>query len=248
MILTPLARNAEEAIGSMGNDLALAVLSDQRPLLYSLLQAALRAGHEPADRLDPRGDRDERRDERRLGAQPARRVARACAPARDRGSRSCANAELESLRQVDSDDLQGAHDRHHLAGRRRRGRARRARSTRICREADEALADGVNIVILSDRSVGADRAPIPALLAVSSVHHHLVREGTRLQAGLVIESGEPRDVHHFATLIGYGAAAINPYVMLESLAELVERGLAARGDDAPRRRRSARSRGSPRGC
>src|SRR5207247_1902429 len=93
---------------------------------------------------------------------------------------------------------------------------------RICREADEALADGVNILILSDRNLGAERVPIPALLAVASVHHHLVREGTRLQTGLVVESGEPREVHHFATLIGYGAAAINPYVMFETLDELVD--------------------------
>ena len=75
-----------------------------------------------------------------------------------------------------------------------------------------------------------------------------MREGTRLQAGLVVESGEPRSVHSVATLIGYGAAAVNPYLMLETLAELVDDGLAAGGDDAPRRRRSARSRGSPRAC
>src|SRR5262249_55269089 len=95
---------------------------------------------------------------------------------------------------------------------------------RIAREASEALGDGVNILILSDRNLGADRVPIPALLAVSSVHHHLVREGPRLQTGLVVESGEPREVHHFATLIGYGAAAINPYVMFETLDELVDTG------------------------
>jgi glutamate synthase domain-containing protein 2/glutamate synthase domain-containing protein 3 len=77
--------------------------------------------------------------------------------------------------------------------------------------------------------VGSDRVAIPALLAVSSVHHHLVREGTRLQTGLVIESGEPRDVHQFATLIGYGAAAINPYVMLETLSELVAEGWLPEG-------------------
>src|SRR5262249_19197177 len=100
---------------------------------------------------------------------------------------------------------------------------------RIAREADEALAGGANILILSDRNLGADRVAIPALLAVSSVHHHLVREGTRLQAGLVIEPGEPRDVHHFATLIGYGAAAINPYVMLETLGELVAEGWLPEG-------------------
>src|SRR5207244_11570075 len=80
---------------------------------------------------------------------------------------------------------------------------------------------GVNILILSDRNVSAARVPIPALLAVAAVHHHLVREGTRLQAGLVVESGEPREVPHFATRIGDGAAAVNPYVMLESLDQLV---------------------------
>ena len=78
------------------------------------------------------------------------------------------------------------------------------------------------MLILSDRALGPEQAPIPSLLAVGSVHHHLVRKGTRLQTGLVLESGEPREVHHFATLIGFGASAINPYVMFESLAELVE--------------------------
>src|SRR4029077_3347892 len=100
---------------------------------------------------------------------------------------------------------------------------------RICAEADDALAGGVNILILSDRNLGAERVPIPALLAVSSVHHHLVRAGTRLQTGLVVESGEPREVHHFATLIGYGAAAINPYVMFETLDELVDEGWLPEG-------------------
>src|SRR6185437_12155559 len=107
---------------------------------------------------------------------------------------------------------------------------------RICAEADRVLRVGVNILILSDRNVSAARVPIPALLAVSSVHHHLVREGTRLQAGLVVESGEPREVHHCATLIGYGAAAVNPYVMLESLDQLVGDGmLQMTKDDAQAR-------------
>ncbi|HKH78761.1 MAG TPA: glutamate synthase-related protein, partial [Solirubrobacteraceae bacterium] len=83
------------------------------------------------------------------------------------------------------------------------------------------------IIVLSDRSLGPRRAPIPSLLAVASVHHHLVREGTRLRVGIVLESGEPREVHHFATLIGYGASAINPYLMLETLDELVIDGRIA---------------------
>ena len=95
---------------------------------------------------------------------------------------------------------------------------------RICEQAAEAIAFGANILVLSDRGVGPERAAIPSLLAVAAVHHHLVREGTRLQAGLVLESGEPREVHHFATLIGYGASAINPYLMLESLADVAAPG------------------------
>src|SRR6185312_15865663 len=102
---------------------------------------------------------------------------------------------------------------------------------RICAEADEVLAEGINVLILSDRAAGPQRAPMPALLAVGGVHHHLVREGTRLQTGLVLESGEPREVHHFATLIGYGASAINPYLMFESLGELVRTGKVSGVDD-----------------
>ncbi len=102
---------------------------------------------------------------------------------------------------------------------------------RVCAEADAALADGVNILILSDRAVSPERVAIPSLLAVAGVHHHLVREGTRLQTGLVLESGEPREVHHFATLIGYGASAINPYLMFESLEALVADGRIPGVDD-----------------
>jgi glutamate synthase (NADPH/NADH) large chain/glutamate synthase (ferredoxin) len=92
---------------------------------------------------------------------------------------------------------------------------------RICREASEAIEEHVNIIVLSDRLVGPRRVPVPSLLAVAAVHHHLVREGTRLRAGIILESGEPREVHHFATLIGYGAVAINPYLMLETLDDMV---------------------------
>src|SRR6202035_3169291 len=99
---------------------------------------------------------------------------------------------------------------------------------RICRQAREAIAQCVNIIILSDRAVGPGRAPIPSLLAVAAVHHHLVLEGTRLRAGIILESGEPREVHHFATLIGYGASAINPYLTLETLDELVVEGRIGR--------------------
>src|SRR5206468_11789926 len=95
---------------------------------------------------------------------------------------------------------------------------------RICAEADEALAAGANILILSDREVGPDRAAPPSLLAVGAVHHYLVRAGTRLQAGLVVESGEPRSGQSVAVVIGYGAAAVNPYLMLATISQLVDEG------------------------
>src|SRR5205814_9994319 len=87
---------------------------------------------------------------------------------------------------------------------------------RLCREASAALERGDNILILSDRAAGSERVPIPALLAVSGVHHHLVREGTRLQTGLVVDSGDPCEVHHARCLLGYGASAVNPSLAFES--------------------------------
>jgi glutamate synthase (NADPH/NADH) large chain len=87
----------------------------------------------------------------------------------------------------------------------------------LCAKADEAVRDGINIIIISDRRAGADRIPIPSLLACAAVHHHLIREGLRTSVGLVVESGEPREVHHFACLAGYGAEAINPYLAFETL-------------------------------
>ncbi len=147
------------------------------------------------------------------------------------------SAELESLRQVDSSIFK-AHTIDITWPLVEGAEGMSAALEQISLEADDALADGANILILSDRNLGAERVPIPALLAVSSVHHHLVRRGTRLQAGLVVESGEPREVHHFATLIGYGASAVNPYVMLETLGELAEADWlpdGMTGDEAERR-------------
>src|SRR5688500_17477772 len=92
-------------------------------------------------------------------------------------------------------------------------------------KASQAVKNGFNIIILSDRGINKENAPIPALLAVSGVHHHLIREGTRTKVGLVLESGEPREVHHFALLIGYGAGAINPYLAFETLHDMIRQGM-----------------------
>ena len=145
--------------------------------------------------------------------------------------------ELERLRQIDSDVFRRT--RSTRPGRSRTGRrASSAPSSGSAPRRTRRSPRGANILVLSDRAVGPERAPIPSLLAVSAVHHHLVREGTRLQAGLIVESGEPRSVHSVAVLVGYGAAAVNPYLMLETLAELVDLGWLPPGmttEDAQRR-------------
>ncbi len=102
--------------------------------------------------------------------------------------------------------------------------------------AAEAIAEGYDLIVLSDRGHGEREAPIPALLAVSAVHHHLLRAGTRTRAGLVVESGEPREVHHFALLIGYGASAVNPYLAFETIHDQVRQGLLEGPADAAERR------------
>ena len=94
----------------------------------------------------------------------------------------------------------------------------------LCEQASQAIRDRYSIIILSDRGVAARQAPIPSLLATAAVHHHLIREGTRTKVGLVVESGEPREVHHFCLLLGYGAGAINPYLALATVHDLAERG------------------------
>src|SRR5438067_12594652 len=87
----------------------------------------------------------------------------------------------------------------------------------VCARAEAAVREGINIIILSDRRAGAENVPMPSLLACAAVHHHLIRQGLRTSVGLVVESGEPREVHHFCCLAGYGAEAINPYLAFETL-------------------------------
>src|SRR5690606_37474158 len=104
------------------------------------------------------------------------------------------------------------------------GEAMRRRIEEICAEVSSAIAGGARVIVLSDRHSTAELAPIPSLLLTSAVHHHLVREKTRTQVGLVIEAGDVREVHHVALLIGYGAAAVNPYLALESAEDLARDG------------------------
>ena len=237
VILAPLARNAEEAVSSMGNDTPLAVLSDRHRLLYSYFkQLFAQVTNPPIDSIREAivmslqasiGSEKNLLDET---PEHARQLVLETPILLD--------AELEQLRQVHSAIFK-AHTLDVTWPVCEGPAGMAAALERLCHEADVALAAGANILILSDRAVGEERAPLPSLLAVAATHHHLVREGTRLQAGLVVESGETRSVHSVATLIGYGAAAVNPYLMLETIGELVELGSLPDGMTAEEAKRRA---------
>jgi len=222
VLITPMAAKGEEPIGSMGNDAALAVLSDQRPPLFSYFKQLFAQVTNPP--IDPIRESIVMSLSTGVGAELnllAETPEHAHQLVMDQPI--LRNAELETLRHV-SHDIFSAEtiDITWPVAQGAEGMTRAL--AEVCDAASAAIAAGVNVVILSDRAVRKDRAPIPALLAVAAVHHHLVREGTRLRAGLVLESGEPREVHHFATLIGYGASAINPYLLLDTVDELVVDG------------------------
>jgi len=229
VILAPLAANAEEPVGSMGNDTSLAALSASTRLLYSYFKQLFAQVTNPP--IDPIREaivmsvRASVGSERNLLAETpehARQLIIDNPILRD--------AELEQLRVVESDVFKSwTIDTTWPVGDGAAGIE--PALERICAEADLALAAGANILILSDRAAGLERVPMPSLLATGAVGSHLVRAGTRLQTGIVVESGEPRSVHSIAVLIGYGAAAVNPYLMLETLGELAELGWLPEGMD-----------------
>src|SRR4029077_15959229 len=204
------------------NDTPLAALSNRRPLLYSYFkQLFAQVTNPPIDSIREAVVMSVQSlvgSERNLLAETpehARQLIIDNPILRDH--------ELESLRQADSDVFKAP--TIDITWPREEGvDGLEAAVERICGEADEALAGGANILILSDRTVGPERVAIPSLLAGSAVHHHLRGAGKRLQAGLVVESGEPRSVQSVAVLIGYGAAAVNPYLMLATIGQLVAEG------------------------
>ncbi|MFO0842574.1 MAG: glutamate synthase large subunit [Gemmataceae bacterium] len=230
ILLPPMADTGNEAVGSMGNDAALAVLSDRPQLLYNYFkQLFAQVTNPPVDCI-----REEiiMSMETTIGAEfnlldPTPLSARQLKT----GSPILKNDDLDKLRRLDGSDWHGYKSvtlemLYPVAG----GSAGLERAMDVlCRKAAEAVADGNNFVILSDRGVDKDRAPIPALLAVAGVHHHLIREGLRTKCGLVVESGEPREVHHFALLIGYGAGAINPYLAFETLDDMIRQRVLNHG-------------------
>jgi glutamate synthase (NADPH/NADH) large chain len=227
LIVEPMARTGAEPIGSMGSDTPIAVLSERPRLLYDYFtQLFAQVTNPPLDAI-----REELVTSLSATVGPERNLLE---PEPD----SCrqitlpypviGNDDLAKLLYVNEhgetpgfasfavDGLFPVDDG---------GPGLKAAVDKVCRQVSEAIALGANIIVLSDRNANATSAPIPSLLMTAAVHNHLVREKERTRVGLVVESGDAREAHHFSLLIGYGAAAVNPYLALESIAEMVRDGV-----------------------
>ncbi len=230
MILAPMATGGAEAVGSMGNDTPLAVLSRKPQLLYNYFkQLFAQVTNPPIDAI-----REElvTSTDTLIGSdgnlfEPTPQAAHHI----KLNSFVLTNEELEKIRLLGESasefgkfgfktiTLPMLFDREHGA------QGLEWALQGLCYQADQAIKDGYDIFILSDRQMSEYRVPIPALLAVSAIHHHLIRQGTRTQVGFVLESGEPREIHHFALLLGYGATAINPYLAFETINDEIKQNI-----------------------
>ncbi|MDN5893552.1 MAG: glutamate synthase large subunit [Nocardioides sp.] len=226
VILSPMANTGGEPIGSMGTDSPIAALSDKPRLLFDYFaQLFAQVTNPPLDAI-----REELvtslngtigPESNLLEPTPAscRQVVLPF-PVID-------NDDLAKIRHINRDgDMPGfiTHVSRGLYQVEGGGKAMAERVERICQEVSDAIADGARVIVLSDRHSTAELAPIPSLLLTGAVHHHLVRKKTRTQVGLLIEAGDVREVHHVALLVGYGAAAVNPYLAMESVEDLAREG------------------------
>jgi glutamate synthase (NADPH) large chain len=218
-IIGPMAIDGKEPIGSMGTDTPLAVLSDQPQHLSSYFKQLFAQVTNPP--IDPIRERLVMSLATFVGSAGNLLV---------EDPLDCHtvalkqpvlnNHELEKIRSIDTGIFQAKTLQCYFRADGRPGSLQRALD-RLCRYAVDAVDDGFEVLILSDRAIDSDHAPIPSLLATAAVHHHLIRKGKRGQVGLVIEAGDVWEVHHFACLIGFGATAINPYLALSSIRDLL---------------------------
>ena len=227
MIVTPMAKSGIEPIGSMGTDTPIAALSAKPRLLFDYFsQLFAQVTNPPLDAI-----REELVTSLGGSIGPEHNLL-------DPGPASCRqislafpvidNDELAKIIHVNADNNHPGLSTYVIRGLfpiSRSGQGLQERIEEIRAEVSEAISQGARIIILSDRDGDAENAPIPALLLTSAVHHHLIREKTRTKVGLVVETGEVREVHHVALLIGYGAAAVNPYLAMESAEDLVLTGV-----------------------
>ena len=220
MVIAPMAGRGQEAIGSMGNDAPLAVLSEKPQLLFAYFkQLFAQVTNPPIDPL-----REELvmslmsyvgRERNILGETPEHcRMLKLHHPV-------LTPEDMIRLRSSQHDDIR-TEDLPMLFPRGGDGNALRQALDGLCEKAEMAVKSGVSILVLTDRKMDRDHVPIPPLLAASGLHHHLIRAGLRTQAGIIVESGEIREVIHFAMMIGYGTNAICPYVALSTVRDLAE--------------------------
>ncbi len=223
ILLTPMARDGVEAVGSMGADTPLAVLSDRPKLLYDYFQQLFAQVTNPP--IDSIREEIITSPETTIGAERnlLNPEPESCHLIKLK-SPILSNEELAKLKYISEPGFRSI--TLPIVFEAKAGTAGlEAAMQSLCDQADRAIEEGISILILSDRDIDVNHAPIPALLAVAGLHHHLIREGTRTRVGLVLESGEPREVHHFAVLLGYGCGAINPYLAFESIDSLIQQGL-----------------------
>jgi glutamate synthase (ferredoxin) len=224
VILGPMAKTAQEPLGSMGNDAALAVLSERPQLLYNYFkQLFAQVTNPPIDAI---------REELVTSTEVMIGSEQNLLEPRPENCRQIklkypilTNEELEKLRHLNRLYFRSV-TVPILFNPAEGGEGLTRAMDKLYARVDEIIANGeANLVILSDRGIDRDHAPIPALLAVSGLHHYLIRNGTRTLIGMVLESGEPREVHHFAMLIGYGVLAINPYLAYASVEEMINQNI-----------------------
>ena len=223
--IAPMARTGQEPIGAMGTDTPIAAISQHSRLLFDYFtQQFAQVTNPPLDAI-----REEVVTSMTASIGPVLNLL-AATPEHAKqlvmDFPILTNDEIARIKNIDKGNNIGKAVTISALYRVDDGaESLEERLTEMAAEVDEAIAAGTTFIIISDRDSNRELAPIPSLLALSSVHHHLIRTGTRLQVGLVVECGDARDVHHVATLIGYGAAAINPYLALETAEDLVVKGL-----------------------
>jgi glutamate synthase (NADPH) large chain len=232
ILMTPMAMTGEEAVGSMGNDTPISALSEKPKLLFTYFKQNFAQVTNPP--IDPIREELVMSLVSIIGPRPNLFDLEGMSKTKrlEVHQPILTNADLEKIRSISK--VAETHfksltlDATWPADSGTVGMAEAIDG--LCGRAELAVRDGINIIILSDRRAGADRIPIPSLLACAAVHHHLIREGLRTSVGLVVESGEPREVHHFGCLAGYGAEAINPYLAFETLTAM-KGGLPQKLDD-----------------
>jgi len=224
IFIAPMARMGQEPIGAMGTDTPIAAISERPKLLFDYFtQQFAQVTNPPLDAI-----REEVVTSMTTSIGPVRNLLEANAEHAKQMVLDypiISNDELAKIKHIDRANNIGKAITVSCLYRVDDGaEALEARLEAICEEVDQALVSGATFIVLSDRDSNRELAPIPSLLSCSAVHHHLIRNGTRMMAGLVVEAGDARDVHHVATLIGFGASAINPYLALETAEDLVFNG------------------------